>query len=425
MKQYGAFLSIRTIRCALALFGALQASVHAQEPVTLLQNLGPSQEEILPPGAEFFLSPGLGSAIATDGNTALVEEGGYTTPGDPNPNHRGRVAVFSRNSAGLWERSGSIDEPADLTNVPESTLGAVLAVSGDTALVSGAQGLYVFRLRQGIWKRVQTFHLQAGWRFADAAIDRDYAFLAVTGGNQGVVYAYRVTDAGRLHYLQRLDSGVDFDSYARRLSLSGDQLIVSATGDDEGRGAAYVFVRQGKHWKKQQKIVAIDGMSGDSFGGDVAISGDWIAVGAPGVGQARGPDPDCFYNILSGAVYVFRKTNGTWSQQQEMTGEDVRALFPYNCMSTFGEQLVVSDNWIIANSEQAGPAFVEVDSWGLRRDATGQYQLVGLATGTTGGAESLAVTEKTLLVGKPLESGCYYEFCPGDVDVYRLNDPAP
>src|SRR5689334_1530140 len=105
MRRFGEFLSIRRIGGVLALVGALQGPVHAQEIVTRVQDLGPSGEEILPPGAQFYLSPLLGGAIATDGQTALIQEIAYTHPDDPNPNHTGRVAVFTRNSAGMWERN--------------------------------------------------------------------------------------------------------------------------------------------------------------------------------------------------------------------------------------------------------------------------------------------------------------------------------
>jgi hypothetical protein len=334
------------------------------------------------------------------------------------------VAVFTRNSAGMWERNGSIDEPADLTNYPATTFGTVVAVSGDTALAYGVRGMYVFHRQQGNWKRVQTFRLQDGWAFADAAIDADFAFLAVRKGNQGVVYGYRVTSAGRLEYLQRLDSGVDFDSYARSLSLSGDHLVVSATDDDAGRGAAYVFERRGQRWKKQQKLVAIDGVSGTSFGADVAISGDWIAIGAPGVdhGPSATTCPDA---RTTGSVYVFRNTNGTWSEQQEVTALDSQVLYgPFYCVHGFGQQLVASGKWIVAISFEAGEGVPSVDPWVFHRDA-GRYDVAALAPSTTGGVVNMAITGNTLFLGMPNESGCYYEFCPGRVDVDRLNDPAP
>ena len=49
----------------------------------------------------------------------------------------------------------------------------------------------------------------------------------------------------------------------------------------------------------------------DEFGTSVAISGDTVAIGAPGHAHAG-------RQVNSGAVYVFQKVNGIWIQQAEL-----------------------------------------------------------------------------------------------------------
>src|SRR5215831_16736068 len=106
MRDFREFLSIRQVACGVALVGMLQAPVYAQESVTLEQTLAPLPEE----GPALFLSNLMGRNVATDEKTALVLEDLPTPPNGVEK--KGRLAVFTRDSAGVWDRSGSIDEPA-------------------------------------------------------------------------------------------------------------------------------------------------------------------------------------------------------------------------------------------------------------------------------------------------------------------------
>jgi hypothetical protein len=86
------------------------------------------------------------------------------------------------------------------------------------------------------------------------------------------------------------------DDFGSVLSLSGDTLVVgasyedsSATGVDGDQadnsaadsGAVYVFVRNGGVWSQQAYLKASNTDAGDGFGYAVAISGDTLVVGAP------------------------------------------------------------------------------------------------------------------------------------------------
>jgi len=67
-------------------------------------------------------------------------------------------------------------------------------------------------------------------------------------------------------------------------------------------------------WIQQQKLTASDGAAGDFFGVSVSVSGDTAVIGASyhAVGG----------NIQQGAAYVFVRSGGVWSQQQELTASD-------------------------------------------------------------------------------------------------------
>jgi hypothetical protein len=58
--------------------------------------------------------------------------------------------------------------------------------------------------------------------------------------------------------------------------------LLSIGDDDQGSdsGSAYVFERNGAQWSEDQKLMADDGLSGDTFGVAVDIDDDssWLRV---------------------------------------------------------------------------------------------------------------------------------------------------
>lgn len=106
------------------------------------------------------------------------------------------------------------------------------------------------------------------------------------------------------------------------LSRDGNTLVAGAPSDDgpggavSNGGAAFVFLRIAGTWTFVTALRASNAGAEDAFGTSVAISADGqaIAVGAPkedsdGAGGGNDARPD------SGAVYVFRREPGGWSQE--------------------------------------------------------------------------------------------------------------
>jgi hypothetical protein len=132
-------------------------------------------------------------------------------------------------------------------------------------------------------------------------------------------------------YLKASNTGSN-DVFGWSLALSGDTLAVGAAGEASNAsgidgnqnndsapftGAVYVFTRSGTTWLQQAFIKASNSEGDDVFGWSLALSGDTLAVGAPredssaiGVGGNQGSNslPD------SGAVYLFSRGAGAWSQ---------------------------------------------------------------------------------------------------------------
>lgn len=114
------------------------------------------------------------------------------------------------------------------------------------------------------------------------------------------------------------------------MALDGDTLAIGAPGETapaaDGSataqaGAVYVFVRSGDTWIQQARLTAPgfpSGVTNLDFGISVALSGDTLAVGAPGdTSNATGidGDPGNLLAVGSGAVHVFVRSGATWGYQ--------------------------------------------------------------------------------------------------------------
>jgi hypothetical protein len=154
------------------------------------------------------------------------------------------------------------------------------------------------------------------------------------------------------------------DVFGSVVALSGNTLAVGAPREDSNvnvvtngatasedqsaanSGAVYVYIRSGNFWLQQAYIKASNANSGDLFGAAVALSGDVLAVSSPHedssatiVTNGLGSSID---NSLSdsGAVYIYRRTEGTWSQEAfiKAANSDVGDLF--------GASLALNENTI-------------------------------------------------------------------------------
>ena len=92
---------------------------------------------------------------------------------------------------------------------------------------------------------------------------------------------------------------------------------MGAPGDDgiaSNAGASYVFENSGGGWSQTKKLTDAAGESSDTYGWDVGVSGDRIAVGAPGRG--------------TGTVYWYTGSGSNWKALDSIARyEPVRSLF--------------------------------------------------------------------------------------------------
>jgi hypothetical protein len=257
-----------------------------------------------------------GSAIALSGDTvavgAYLEDGNATgVSGSENSDaapDSGAVYVYTRGSDGDWRQQAYIK--ASNTEAGD-WFGYSVALSGDTLAVGAVR----------------------------EASDADE-----TGGNElnnddpgaGAVYIFTRDSDGdwrQTAYIKPFNTDAN-DAFGSSLALSGDTLVVGAPGeasadtgvdgnrsDDtaDGAGAVYVFTRDSAgDWSQQAYLKASNTRASAAFGASVALSGERLAVGAPGE-ASDAVDVDGNQNNQnapqSGAVYLFdRDGSADWSQ---------------------------------------------------------------------------------------------------------------
>jgi trimeric autotransporter adhesin len=113
--------------------------------------------------------------------------------------------------------------------------------------------------------------------------------------DDGAVYPVTVDPFAQAAFVKVINRDA-FDQFGSAMAVEGDTMVVSAPGESSSSstvntglsnnsaisaGAVYVFVRSGGIWTQQAYLKAKNAESGDEFGNSVALSGDTLVVGAP------------------------------------------------------------------------------------------------------------------------------------------------
>src|SRR6476469_8678661 len=158
-------------------------------------------------------------------------------------------------------------------------------------------------------------------------------------------------------YLKASNATAD-DLFGFNVALSGDTLVVGAPQESSNAigvngnqadnsapnsGAVYVFTRTNGVWNQQAYLKASNTDAGDQFGVIMALSDDTLAVGAQfEASNATGVNGDQTDNSApqAGAVYVFTRTAGVWTQQAYLKASNAGGLFGYG-LALAGDTLAV------------------------------------------------------------------------------------
>ena len=261
------------------------------------------------------------------------------------------AAYLYRRQNGVWSQEAKLT-PSD--GQSGDYFGYAVAISGDGITVSVSSyydddsgsnhgAVYVFVKSGSDWVQ-QTKLLQPA---AEAAISYGGSISLSSDGNtlavgrhvgnsptasSGSVYIYVRTGAAWAEQAKLTVS--DGNMHLGRsvsLSNSGNDIAIGAYGTDGNYGCVYVFTRSDTTWSQQARVTASDGASGDNLGGSVSISGDGNTV----LAGAYHSDTK---GTSAGAAYVYTRSGVTWSQHsKQMLSDGIDRDF-------FGYSVSINDN---------------------------------------------------------------------------------
>ena len=209
-----------------------------------------------------------------------------------------------------------------------------------------------------------------------SAANGPYAVAGAPGAqqNRGRVLVYSCSGQSCSGPEQITEAGLLAGAlYGSAVALSGQNLAVGAPGS--AGGTVYLYVNNGSSWQLQQAITPADPATGAAFGSSVDLQNDRVVVGAPGAsGRA-------------GAVYVFERSAGTWTQSARLSASDAQAG------DAMGASVALSGDTVLAGAptrsgsgagsfaQGAGYVFVFNGSWAQQAQLIAQFAKNGAQFG--------------------------------------------
>jgi hypothetical protein len=223
-------------------------------------------------------------------------------------------------------------------------------------------------------------------------------------GEPGAVYVFERDGHGVWRLVQTLSSGdgVNSDYFGAQIAVSGESLAIGAPG--EAQGAVFVYERRGNRWIERQKLVAGDEQSGQ-FGAALALSQDRLVIGA--AGADFDPSGLCGPPDAAGAVYVFALAAGEWTQQQK-----IPTPVPH-CTFNFGVTVAVDRHVLVGATPSTFPYTVG-GVYAYKRQGASYVPLAGALDSSSDSTPILGLSGCTLMMGLPFDRG----FSTGTVEVF-------
>jgi len=251
---------------------------------------------------------------------------------------------------------------------------------------------------------VEAGRLQASDSFSGdgfgAAIAVDGSTMMVSASAQndgaGAIYVFERSSSGDWQEVGRLDGGAPGTNFGATIALGDGVAVVGAPGQRArsrqiqymGQGTAHVFSNTGGDWTSEGTITA--GGEGTGFGTSVAVHGTEILVGAPAADE-------------TGAVYRFGKSGGAWQQTGTLAAQGVGPN------DRFGSGLVVAGHEALISAPGRGQGQGAVFAFQFDTPE-GEWSPSGHLVSFDGFQQdgfgtAVALTEEAAWVGAPRSSG--------------------
>lgn len=262
-------------------------------------------KKITPPNTDSsrVIGDNFGNSVALSGNYAIIGAPlqNYDSIGANNINNAGAAYIWEvNNTTGAWGMRKKLSPSGTNSRDSFNFFGGSVAISGDYCIV-GSRG-------HG--------YDSTGANFLSEA---------------GAAYIWERNSVGAWTQVKKLapPDRASNDFFGHSVAISGNFAIVGAFQQDMdsaggnyklNAGAVYIYERVNGIWGFTKKLTPpnIDSarVGGDNFGVSVAISGNYVVVGAflqdwdSTGGNFKG---------VAGATYVFERTNGLWGYAKKLT----------------------------------------------------------------------------------------------------------
>ena len=302
---------------AAYLFVQGEGGTWVQQQVFEQAACAPAKDGQMAPAGDCDGSFGMAVALSADGGTVLIGARAAMTSRLSPPSNAAVAHVFERSGTGTWAEQ----PPLKLFTSPEYNGNIVNAIT-----MSG-----------------------------------DGKTLLSTGSGVGCQAEALVRGAsGKAEPIKAAPQTAKL--WAVALSGDGRTALIGAdgAGDPPQSGAAFVFTRDtAGAWSQEQRLIASDGGSGDLFGGAVSLSED----GNTALLASR----------RDGSVYVFTRTQKTWTQRQKLLGGASMLYGTAVALSGDGKRGVlamqrVANNGLLLDGSVAG----------IKREGAGTWQPVSM-----------------------------------------------
>ena len=226
-------------------------------------------------------------------------------------------------------------------------LGGVNPLGSDNSL-EGAGAAYIFERGDGTWNEVTYLKAEQPQLRGHFATGVAVYGSTVAVGGSGFVRIFDRLDgvwAQTAHVVAESPEGPV--PFAGSVSLWRNRLAAAYSREEFGRGAAYVFERQGLSWWQTARLLASNRGGSDGFGRSIALNNNRIAVAAPYEdGAATGINGDGIngYSGGSGATYLFELVDGSWTETSYIKASDAQPT------DFFGSSIAMSSRTLAVGS---------------------------------------------------------------------------
>ena len=342
-----------------------------------------------------------GGSVAINGDLIAVGAPAHEFVGSI-ANH-GAIYVFRRDAAdGVFSRTEKL-----LQNDPApDALGTSVAFDG-TSIVAGAPSKDSARGAAYIFNQVATNgqskliggdqggFIQSGNR--TVAISADTALM----GNLNFGTSLFQRSGSSWQFVRKLTAtvaGGDTAPFTNAgAAILGDVMAVgsptSRVNNVNGAGAVYIFNRVAGNWTDVQRLLPPDTAAGQCFGCAIAMTANTLVVGTENKDEGA--------NLRQGAVYVYVLSGGTWTFQQKLTASDGAA------QDNFGQSVAISGDTLIVGApmDDVGAVTNQGSAYIFTRTGTTwtQQPKVTSADGADSDrfGRSVAIDDETAIVSAP------------------------